>query len=152
MPKFDVILGIDWLARHHATFKCRDQKVSFKGPRGNRVTYQKKTSKKGAKIVSVMQLQKLERKGHQVYLCSINEVKDELRIEDIPVVQEYPDVFPDELPGLPPARDVEFSDLVPGTPPISKVPHRMAPVELKELKEQLEEMIEKGFVRPSVSP
>uniref|UniRef100_A0A2N9I7U4 RNA-directed DNA polymerase n=1 Tax=Fagus sylvatica TaxID=28930 RepID=A0A2N9I7U4_FAGSY len=75
------------------------------------------------------------------------------RIEDIPVVREFPDVFPEDLPGLPPDREVEFSiDLVPGTAPISKAPYRMAPAELKELKGQLEELLDKGFIRPSASP
>ncbi|GJV57292.1 putative reverse transcriptase domain-containing protein [Tanacetum coccineum] len=61
--------------------------------------------------------------------------------------------FPDELPGLPPAREIEFGiELIPGAEPISKAPYRMAPVELKELKEQLQEMLENGFIRPSVSP
>lgn len=63
-----------------------------------------------------------------------------LKLEDIPIVREYPDVFLDELPGWPPKREVEFSiDLVPGTAPLLKAPYRMAPVELKELKVQLEE-------------
>jgi hypothetical protein len=79
--------------------------------------------------------------------------KKELEIEDIPVVREFPDVFPEDLPGLPPDREVEFSiDLVPGTAPISKAPYRMAPAELKELKGQLEELLDKGFIRPSASP
>ena len=69
------------------------------------------------------------------------------------VVNEYLDVFPEELPGLPPERELEFSiDLLPGTAPISKAPYRMAPVELQELKVQLKEMLDKGFIRPSVSP
>ncbi|GJU86663.1 hypothetical protein Tco_1294209 [Tanacetum coccineum] len=68
-------------------------------------------------------------------------------------VREFADVFPDELPGLPPAREIEFGiELIPGAEPISKAPYRMAPVELKELKEQLQEMLENGFIRPSVSP
>ncbi|RVW59010.1 Transposon Tf2-2 polyprotein [Vitis vinifera] len=71
----------------------------------------------------------------------------------IPIVREYPDVFPEDLPGLPPEREVEFTiDLVPGTGPMSKAPYRMAPVELKELKVQLQELLDKGFIRPSVSP
>ncbi|GJU11108.1 hypothetical protein Tco_1133504 [Tanacetum coccineum] len=68
-------------------------------------------------------------------------------------VREFADVFPDELPGLPLAREIEFGiELIPGAEPISKAPYRMAPVELKELKEQLQEMLENGFIRPSVSP
>ncbi|WVZ99578.1 hypothetical protein U9M48_044849, partial [Paspalum notatum var. saurae] len=74
-------------------------------------------------------------------------------IKKIPVVCEFPDVFPEELPGLPPDRNVEFSiELVPGTAPVSKRPYRMAPDELKELKTQLQEQLDKGFIRPSSSP
>nr|GFC95659.1 hypothetical protein [Tanacetum cinerariifolium] len=65
------------------------------------------------------------------------------------VVREFADVFPDELPGLPPAREIEFGiEIIPGAEPISKAPYRIAPVELKELKEQLQEMLENGFIRP----
>nr|GFC68104.1 putative reverse transcriptase domain, aspartic peptidase domain protein [Tanacetum cinerariifolium] len=64
-----------------------------------------------------------------------------------------PDVFPDELPGIPPVRDVEFNiELIPGSEPISKAPYHMVPIELKELKDQLQELLEQGFIRPSVSP
>lgn len=73
--------------------------------------------------------------------------------EDIPVVREFTDVFSDELPGLPPDREIEFSiDLVPRITPISQAPYRMAPKELKELKVKLQELIDKGYIRPSVSP
>ena len=73
---------------------------------------------------------------------------------DLPqVVCEYVDVFPDELPGLPPQRVVDFGiELHPGTSPISMTPHRMAPVELQELRVQLQELLNKGFIRPSTSP
>ena len=74
-------------------------------------------------------------------------------LEDIPVVCEYPDVFPEELPGMPPDREVEFIiELMPGTAPISKQPYRMPPNELKELKKQLKTLLDKGFIRPSSSP
>jgi hypothetical protein len=74
-------------------------------------------------------------------------------VERIPVVYDYPDVFPDELPGMPPDRDIEFAiDLQPGTAPISKRPYRMPPAELAELKKQLQELFDKGFIRPSTSP
>jgi len=74
-------------------------------------------------------------------------------LEGVPVVNEYPDVFPDELTGMPPDRDIEFSiDLVPGTSPIAKRPYRMAASELAELKKQLEELQQSGFIRPSSSP
>ena len=72
---------------------------------------------------------------------------------DVPVVSEFVDVFPDELPSLPPHREVEFGiDLVPGATPISKAPYRLSPAELKELKQQLQELTESGFIQPSTSP
>jgi len=74
-------------------------------------------------------------------------------LEEVPIVCEYPDVFPEELPGMPPDRDIEFAiDLYPGTAPIAKRPYRMAPTELAELKEQLKKLQQKGFIRPSSSP
>nr|GFD51395.1 putative reverse transcriptase domain-containing protein [Tanacetum cinerariifolium] len=74
-------------------------------------------------------------------------------IHDQPIVLEFPDVFPEELPWIPPVREVEFNiKLIPGAETISKDPYRMAPVELKELKDQLQELLERGFIRLSVSP
>nr|GFD58288.1 putative reverse transcriptase domain-containing protein [Tanacetum cinerariifolium] len=74
-------------------------------------------------------------------------------IHDQQIVSEFPDVFPDELPGIPPVCEVEFNiELIPGAEPISKTPYRMDPIELKELKDQLQELLERGFIRPSVSP
>ena len=82
----------------------------------------------------------------------MNEEND-LKLEDIPIVRDYPDVFPKDLPGLPPDREVEFTiDLALETAPISKAPYRMTPMELKELKIQIQELLDKGFIRPSVSP
>jgi hypothetical protein len=76
-----------------------------------------------------------------------------IALEDIRVVQEYPDVFPEELPGMPPDRDIEFViELLPGTPPISKRPYRMPINELAELKKQIVELQSNGFIRPSSSP
>nr|GFD36809.1 hypothetical protein [Tanacetum cinerariifolium] len=70
-------------------------------------------------------------------------------IHDQPIVSKFPDVFPDELPGIPPVREVEFNiKLIPEAEPISKAPYRIAPVELKELKDQLQELLERGFIRP----
>ena len=75
------------------------------------------------------------------------------KIEDIPVVNEFLDIFPEELPRLPPDWEIEFMiELAPGTEPISKAPYRMAPVEMKELAKQLQELLDKGVIRPSVSP
>ena len=74
-------------------------------------------------------------------------------LDEIPIFREFPDVFPDDMARLPPEREVEFTiDLIPGTEPISILPYRMAPAELRELKAQLEELLSKGFIRPSISP
>ena len=76
-----------------------------------------------------------------------------MRLEDVPVVRDFLDVFPDDLLGLPPEREIDFPiDLVPDTSPISLPPYRMSPIELKELKTQLQELVDGGFIRPSISP
>ena len=76
-----------------------------------------------------------------------------MHFENFPVIREFLDVFPEELPGVPPEREVDLSiEVVQGTTPISRAPYRMAPIELKELKTQLQELLDKGFIRPSVSP
>ena len=83
----------------------------------------------------------------------VDTVKARPSIFDIPTVSDFPDVFPEELPGLPPQREIEVAiDVVPGATPAFITPYRMAPVELKELKLQLQELLEKWFIRPSVSP
>ena len=74
-------------------------------------------------------------------------------IEEVEVVNEFRDVFPDDLPGLPPDREIEFAiELAPGTAPVSKAPYRLAPVEMKELATQLQDLLDKGMIRPSTSP
>ena len=102
----------------------------------------------------MMQAKRLLRQGCEAYLAHVIDVKQETpKIEDILVVNEFPDVFPEKLPGLPPDREIEFTiELAPGTEPVSKAPYRMAPVEMKELAKQLQEFLDKGVIRPSVSP
>ena len=94
------------------------------------------------------------RKGCQGHLDYVVETgKEGTLVDEIPVVREFPDVFPDDIAGLPPEREVEFTiDFIPGTELISIPPYRMAPAELRELKAQLEELLSKGFIRPSISP
>ena len=83
----------------------------------------------------------------------VDRAQDDKEVSDIPVVCEFPDVFPEDLPGLPPDRETEFTiEVTPGVAPISIPPYRMAPMELQELKKQLQELLDKGFIRPSVSP
>nr|GFB06967.1 hypothetical protein [Tanacetum cinerariifolium] len=86
-------------------------------------------------------------------MCEFDMILDVPSIHDQQIVSEFSDVFPDELLGIPPVSEVEFNiELIPGAEPISKAPYRMAPIELKELKDQLQEFLERGFIRPSVSP
>ncbi|GJS45647.1 putative reverse transcriptase domain-containing protein [Tanacetum coccineum] len=103
-------------------------------------------------------MQKYIEKGFPIFLAqvTIKEVEDKSekkRLEDVPIVQDFPEVFPEDLPGLPPTRQVEFQiDLVPGAAPVARAPYRLAPSEMKELSEQLKELSDKGFIRPSSSP
>ena len=94
------------------------------------------------------------KEGAQGYIfLSFLKVEGEVVLSNVPVVRDFSEVFPEDVPGLPPVRDIEFSiDLVPGTGPISIAPYRMSPMELAELKKQLEDLLSKQFVRPSVSP
>ncbi|GKB61053.1 putative reverse transcriptase domain-containing protein [Tanacetum coccineum] len=83
----------------------------------------------------------------------IEDKSEKKRLEDVPIVQDFPEVFPEDLSGLPPTRQVEFQiDLVPGAAPVARAPYRLAPSEMKELSEQLKELSDKGFIRPSSSP
>ncbi|GJX69030.1 putative nucleotidyltransferase, ribonuclease H [Tanacetum coccineum] len=97
-------------------------------------------------------------KGFPIFLAHVTtkEVEDKSekkRLEDVPIVQDFSEVFPEDLPGLPPTRQVEFQiDLVPGAAPVARAPYRLAPSEMKELSEQLKELSDKGFIRPSSSP
>ncbi|GJR04466.1 hypothetical protein Tco_0527450 [Tanacetum coccineum] len=97
-------------------------------------------------------------KGCPVFLAHVTtkEVEDKSekkRLEDVPIVRDFPEVFPEDLPGLPPTRQVEFQiDLIPGAAPVARAPYRLAPSEMKELSEQLKELSDKGFIRPSSSP
>ena len=104
-------------------------------------------------LINAMTASKMFRKGCHGYLAFVVDRKQErTRLEDIPIVKEFPDVFPDDISGLPPDRAIEFViKLIPGTEPKSIPPYRMALAELKELKAQLEELLSKGFIRPSTS-
>ena len=104
-------------------------------------------------VVWALRANSLLRNGYQGFLAYMVSNENDLSLEDIPVVRDFPDAFSNDLLDLPSEREVEFTiDLVSGTNPISKTPYRMAPIELKELKVQLQELLDNGFIRPSVSP
>ena len=126
----------------------------LKCPDLSEVTIQGIRSESVPKIMSAMKARRFLRKGCEAFLALILDSKrEQVNLENIPVIREFLDVFPEELPGVPPDREVDLSiEVVQGTTPISRAPYRMAPTELKELKTQLQELLDKGFVRPSVSP
>jgi hypothetical protein len=122
----DIILGMDWLTKYDGVIQCTRRAV--------KLTKKDRTS---VEFVAMVQ------SGPDIKL---NQTKA-IGLEDIRVVHDYPDVFPEELPGTPPDRDIEFLiELLPGTPPISKRPYRMPMNELVELKKQIAELQAKGFI------
>ncbi|TYK02364.1 gag protease polyprotein [Cucumis melo var. makuwa] len=154
MQDFDVILGMDWLSANHANIDCFGKEVVFNPPSGASFKFRGAGMVCIPKVILAMKASKLLSQGTWGILASVVDTREpEVSLSSEPVVREYPDVFPDELPGLPPPRKVDFAiELEPGTAPISRAPYRMAPAELKELKVQLQELLDKGFIRPSVSP
>ena len=149
MSEFDVILGMDWLTAYKVVIDCERRRVTTYMQDGTRVVFQGDKNDIFPQIVYESRFQ-----GQLAgWLASLT-LEDEVRLDlDLPrVVCEYEDVFLDELPGLPPQRVVEFGiELHLGTSPISMTSHKMAPVELMELRVQLQELLDKGFIRPSTS-
>ncbi|GJW81096.1 putative reverse transcriptase domain-containing protein [Tanacetum coccineum] len=150
---FDVIIGMDWLVKHDAVIVCGEKVVRI--PYGNKMLIVK--SDKGVsrlKVISCIKARKYVERGCHLFLAHVTEKKSkEKRLEDVPVIRDFPEVFPEELPGLPPPRQVEFRiDLVPGAAPVARAPYRLAPSEMRELSVQLQELLEKGFIHPSSSP
>ncbi|GJU65821.1 putative reverse transcriptase domain-containing protein [Tanacetum coccineum] len=131
LGSFDVIIRMDWLTKYHGVIIC-DKKI--------------------------VRAQEYLSKGCDVFLVhiTIKEDKDkseEKRLEDVPIVRDFPKVFPEDLPGIPPAQQVEFQiDLVPGAALVARTPYRLAPSKMKEPAEQLQELFDKGFIRPNSSP
>ncbi|GJY20647.1 putative reverse transcriptase domain-containing protein [Tanacetum coccineum] len=112
---FDVVIGMDWLSKYRARIIC-DKKVVH-----------------------------IPIKGETLIIRVMEKKSDEKILEDIPVVREFPEVFPEDLPGLPPVRQVEFQiDLLPGTTPVARAPYRLAPSEMQELSDQLQELSDRG--------
>ncbi|KAA0060279.1 pol protein [Cucumis melo var. makuwa] len=154
MLDFDVILGMDWLAANHTSIDCSRKEVTFNPPSMASFKFKGGGSRSLPQVISAIRASKLLSQGTWGILASVVDTREvDVSLSSEPVVGDYPDVFSEELPGLPPHREVEFAiELEPGTVPISRAPYRMAPAELKELKVQLQELLDKGFIRPSVSP
>uniref|UniRef100_A0A1U7Y735 Uncharacterized protein LOC104241801 n=1 Tax=Nicotiana sylvestris TaxID=4096 RepID=A0A1U7Y735_NICSY len=151
---FDVIMGMDWLESCYAKVGCRTKIVSFEFP-GKRVLEWKGdvVAPKG-RFISYLKARKMISKGYIYHLVRVKDADAQiLTLQSVPIVNEFPEVFPEDLPGVPPHMEIDFGiDLLPCTKPISIPPYRMAPAELKELKVQLKDLLDKGFIRPSVSP
>ncbi|GJU14924.1 putative reverse transcriptase domain-containing protein [Tanacetum coccineum] len=161
LGSFDVIIGMDWLTMYHGVIICDEKIVRvpfgremliFQGNGNN----QREESR--LNIISCTKAQEYLSKGCDVFLAHITtkEAKDNSegkRLEDVPIVRDFPEVFPKDLPGIPPARQVEFQiDLVPGAAPVARAPYRLAPSEMKEMAKELQELFDKGFIRPNSSP
>ncbi|XP_048140756.1 uncharacterized protein LOC125316462 [Rhodamnia argentea] len=154
MYDFDVIIGMDWLGKLEAMVDYGSRTIQFNPvgrPRFEFVGSQGGTS---IPLVSSLEVTKLIDEGCEAYLAIVmDSTIEEPKFEDIPVVREFPDVFPQDLSGLPPERETEFSiELINGAKPISKAPYRVSISELKELKVQMHEFLDKGFICPSASP
>ena len=133
---------------------CRMKRVTLRTPSGEEVTFIGERSNHLSNVISAATAKTMVRKGCEAYLAYVIDTKKvEPSLLDIPTISDYQDVFSEEFPELPPHREIEFAiDVVPGATPASITPYRMAPVKLKELKLKLKELLEKGFIRPSVSP
>ncbi|KAH0729719.1 hypothetical protein KY290_000849 [Solanum tuberosum] len=136
------------------TVDCRTRVVKFQFPNELVLEWKSSSAVSKGRFISYLTARKLVSKGCVYHLVRVNDSSVEVsHIQSIPVVKEFPEVFPDDLPGVPPERDIDFGiDLLPDIQPISILPYRMAPAELKELKKQLMDLLDKGFIQPSVSP
>ncbi|KAI3701816.1 hypothetical protein L6452_27177 [Arctium lappa] len=151
---FDVVLGMDWLSENHAQILCNKKMIKIQTPAGETIHIYGDRKKGGVGLITALKANRCLRKGCEAYLAyAINAKIEKKVVQDVPVVRDYPEVFPKELPGVPPERQVEFRiDLVLGAAPIARVPYRLAPTEMQELMKQLQELLEKGFIKQSSSP
>nr|GEW50629.1 reverse transcriptase domain-containing protein [Tanacetum cinerariifolium] len=160
LGSFDVIIGMDWLRKYHAIIVC-DEKLVYV-PYGNETLIfngNKNDNEREPRltVISCSKAQEYMTKGCQIFLAHISAKKGEdkpggKQLKDVPIVRDFPKVFPEDLPGLPPARPIEFQiDLIPGAALVARAPYRLAPSKMKELSKQLQELSDKGFIRPSSS-
>ncbi|GKD72988.1 putative reverse transcriptase domain-containing protein [Tanacetum coccineum] len=157
LGSFDAIVGMDWLAKYHAVIVCAEKIVRIPWGSETLIVHGDGSNRGNdtrLNIISCTKKHKCMLKGYQVFLAHVTtkETEDKSkkkRLEDVPIIRDFPEVFPEDLPGLPPTRQVEFQiDLV----PVARAPYRLAPAKMKELSEQLQELSDKGFIRPSSSP
>ncbi|KAI3819511.1 hypothetical protein L1987_13351 [Smallanthus sonchifolius] len=151
---FDIVLGMDWLATNEAQIICKRKRIHLKAPSGSPITVYGDWNCTMPNVFSMIKAESYMRRRCEAYLAYV--IDDRMKtkeLKNVPVVCNFPEVFPEDLPGLPPNREIEFQiDLMPRAEPVAKAPYRLAPSEMKELMSQLEELTEKGFIRPSISP
>nr|GEV30326.1 putative reverse transcriptase domain-containing protein [Tanacetum cinerariifolium] len=150
---FEVIIGMDWLVEQDVVIVC-GKKVVHVPYKNKTLVVEGDRDASRLKVISCIKARKFIKRGSQLFVAHVAEKEpQEKRLEDVPVIQDFPEVFPDDLPGLPSPQKVEFRiDLIPGAAPVARVPYRLAISEMKELAKQLQELSKKGFIRPSSSP
>ncbi|XP_071738475.1 uncharacterized protein [Rutidosis leptorrhynchoides] len=128
LGSFDVVIGMDWLSKNHVDIICAEKSIRIPLENGEELVIQGDKSKVNLNIISRMRAQRYLKKGYPSILVHVKELKTkEIGLENVPVVREFPHVFPEDFPGLPPYRQVEFQiDLIPGTAPVAKSPYRLA--------------------------
>ncbi|KAJ9561583.1 hypothetical protein OSB04_006743 [Centaurea solstitialis] len=150
MRKINVVLGISWLSRHGVWFDCEGQRVKIRNPSGGDLIITGNDMKRPPKTCSLAKARRYVKGGGVSYLVYVAEIAGEKKkktVADVPVVRDFPDVFPEDLPGVPPERQLEFGiDLTPGAALVAKTPYRLAPPEMQEFLNQLEELLRKGFI------
>ncbi|KAI3734186.1 hypothetical protein L6452_13650 [Arctium lappa] len=154
MGEFDVIVGMDWLASNDAYIVCNKKLIRIAQPGKEEIVVFGDRRDRKSCLISMIKAKKCLIKGCVGFLAYVIDAKKEKKgLESVPVVSEFPEVFPEDLTTLPPDRQVEFRiDLVPGAAPIARAPYRLAPAEMKEMMTQLQELLDKGFIPPSTSP
>nr|XP_009793995.1 PREDICTED: uncharacterized protein LOC104240808 [Nicotiana sylvestris] len=137
MLDFDVIMGMDWLESCYAIVGCRTKIVSFEFPGEPVLEWKGDAVTPRGRFISYLKARRMISKGYIYHLVRVKDTDAEIpTLQSVPIVNEFPEVFPEDLPGVPPDREINFGiDLLPGTKPISIPPYRMAPIDLKELKD-----------------
>nr|GEU70683.1 putative reverse transcriptase domain-containing protein [Tanacetum cinerariifolium] len=149
---FNVIIGMDWLVEQVAVIVC-GKKVVHVPYKNTTLVVEGNRGAPRLKVISCIKARKYIERGSQLFVAHVTEKEPQEKwLEYVPVIRDFPEVFPDDLLGLPPPRQVEFRiDLVPGAAPVARAPYRLALSEMKELAKQLQELSEKGLIRPSSS-
>ena len=152
MNDFDFILCMDLLHSRYACLDYRSKVVRFCFPNEEEIVWEGYNLSRPNPLISKLNAIKMMSKGLLCHLVSVNDLDHDIpSIDSVPVVNEFQDVFPDDLPGVPPPRWIDFGiNLELDTKQISFTPYRMTPVELKELKLQLKDLTDKGFIQPNI--